>query len=123
MDRSQSNDAIVVSALVVGGVYLYRYVWDKANGKLETKTVKLSEAESIEVLAGLNGQLATPAHFLIAYGAVYFGLSLVSMLSPTAGGGFAVLVAVGDFLTNGLSVVTSLSEGERKSVSVESLAK
>lgn len=88
MNTNQAQSAVTLSAFVVGGVYLYRKMTETSSGK---------------------GTVPPVAHFVIGFGFVFIALSLVAQGAPELGGMFAVLVATGDLLANGTSLVDDLT--------------
>lgn len=58
----------------------------------------------------IRGKAKTPFNeWAVGWGATFFVLSLMSEVVPTGAGMLALLVAVGDFLNNGVSLTTDLS--------------
>ena len=88
MNTNQAQSAVTLSAFVVGGVYFYRKMTEASGGK---------------------GSVPPVAHFVIGFGFVFIALSLVAQGAPELGGMFAVLVATGDLLANGTSLVDDLT--------------
>lgn len=99
MSSQAATTAIVISALVIGGVYAYRWL---AGGKGVAKS-KLTAAK----LVGLGPQV-TPEGFLVAWGVIFLSLSLGAQLSPRLAGAFAILLTVSSLIANFLTVSESV---------------
>lgn len=102
-----AHSLIVLSALIVGGLYAYRWL---AGGRKQPG--KLSAAK----LAGLGSQVS-PEGFLIAWGAVYLGLSILSSGAPQLAGALAVLIALGNALANFSPIAKALGELQQHKLS------
>lgn len=76
MGPEQARKWLVISALVVAGVWGYRRLEEGA------------------------GSIATFPEFVAGWGAVYFTLALVSEAAPRFGGAMSILIMVGDVLHN-----------------------
>lgn len=100
MSSSASARAIVISALILGGVYAYRWL---TGGKSQAHA-KISPGP----LVGLGPQV-TPEGFLVAWGVIYLSLGLASELAPALAGAFAVLIALSTLIANFLTVSGSVS--------------
>lgn len=83
----QANSMIKVSALVVGGVYLYR---------------RLTEGSAEELKASTT--VAPLGRFVVAWGVVFLSLSVLAGPSPTLAGSLALLVMLASLLANGVQV-------------------
>lgn len=94
MTTAQANSTIKVSALVVGGVYLYR---------------RFTEGTAEELKAS---ETVTPlGRFIIGWGVVFFGLSVLAGPLPGGAGNLAILLVLGTLLTNGVQVSKDLNKG------------
>lgn len=104
MTVEEAQGAVTLSALVVAGVYGYRRLAEGNTNQASTLTSKTAAKQ----LAGLGG---TPAasHFVVGFGVVYILLSIVAQAAPTLGGLMAILIAVGDLLTNGVQVTKDIT--------------
>ena len=98
--HATADATILTSAIVVGGVWLYR--------KLVEPIASIPGTGSLKGLVGLEAAPAATAQFLPAFAFIYITLGLLSTAAPDAARSFAVLVAVGDVLTNGSSVFTDM---------------
>jgi hypothetical protein len=96
-----ADPAIIGSALVVGGVWAYRKLVLPAGS---TVTTGFSAAS----VAGLEAEPAAAAQFIPAFAFVYIVLALIGAAEPDAARSFAILVAVGDVLTNGTQIFSSV---------------
>jgi hypothetical protein len=92
-----ADPAILASALVVGGIWGYRRLVEPAGQVAST-------GFSAKSVAGLAGAPAAAAEFIPAFAFVYITLALVGMAEPDAARSFALLVAIGDVLTNGAAL-------------------
>jgi hypothetical protein len=90
----QANSAIKVSALVVAAIYLYR---------------RFTEGTAEELKAS---EKVTPlGRWLVGFGVVFFGLSVMAGPFPGAAGDLAILLALGSLLTNGIQISKDLDHG------------
>lgn len=85
MNVDQAQNAVTGSAVLVAGVYAYRKL-------IETPPTSSSTA-----------------HFVIGYAFTFITLAVLAQAAPELGGMLAILVAAGDFLTNGLSLTKDLT--------------
>lgn len=100
MTQQGAERAVTVSALVVAGIYTYRRLTEGSGPP--TKGSKVAQ------LAG-QGAPANVGSFITAWGLVYLVISIVTSAAPSLGGSFAILVAVGDALTNTAQVATDIN--------------
>lgn len=106
MDKATAERWVTISALVVLLIYGYR---------------RLTEATSTPVTAKKLIGLGNPAplgSFATAWGFTYLLVAIMAEASPGLGGGFAILIATGDFLTNSSTVfadVTKLEGAQQQS--------
>lgn len=83
MSNQGARTALMTSAMLVAGMRLWMQV---------------------------RGKTTTPFNeWAVGWGATFFVLSLVSEVAPTGAGMLAILVAFADFLKNGVSLTTDLS--------------
>jgi|HubBroStandDraft_4_1064222.scaffolds.fasta_scaffold09567_8 hypothetical protein len=110
MSQSQAENAVVISALVTGGLYGYRYFTEGPS----TSTGKESLAEKgyitkYKAFYGFGPVL--PLHSWIpAAGITYLGLSILAAASPQVGGSASVLVGAGAFLGNAKAVFADVGK-------------
>lgn len=90
MSKQGAERAVVISALVVFGIYFYRHL---------TEGTDTSSSGGVGQLIGL-GTPASIGKFITAWGFVFFVLSIVTEAAPGLGGAFAILAATGDALAN-----------------------
>lgn len=102
-----AHSLIVLSALVVGGLYAYRWL---AGGRKHPGKLTASK------LAGLGSQVS-PEGFLIAWGAIFLGLSLLSSASPRLAGAMAILIMIGNALANFTPIAKALGELQKNKLS------
>ena len=65
-------------------------------------------AARLSAIAGLEQTPAAAAEFVPAFAFVYITLAVIGMAEPAAARSFAILVAVGDVLTNGSQVFSAV---------------
>lgn len=64
----------------------------------------------IRMWSQLRGKATTPFNqWAIGWGATFFMLSLIAEVSESAAGALALIIAVSDFLKNGVSLTTDVS--------------
>jgi hypothetical protein len=97
MNQAQAETAVTGSALVVGGIYIYR--------RLSETDVQLTNAHGLRLkqLAGV-GPVLPVGPFVVGWGFTFLVLALMAQARPDLGGNFAILVAAGALLGNGESV-------------------
>lgn len=100
-----ANSMIKTSAMVVGGVYLFRR-FTEGTAEQEKRSRKLTPL----------GQ------FTIAWGVIFFSLSLLAPAAPGTAGNMALLVMVAALLTNGVEVSKDLGAGMQRSAKEQKLA-
>ncbi len=96
---ASANSMIRLAALAIGGIYLYR---------------RFTEGTAEELKASTT--IAPLGQFVIGWGVVFFGLSLLAPAAPTLAGNIALLTVVGSVLTNGTQISKDLSAGLAKPV-------
>lgn len=111
--RTGAEGTIVVCAVIVGGVWLFRTLYETGKAAVEVKSSPAKE------LAGLSANPAHPAQFIVGYGFVFFTLSVVALPAPELAKMFAVLIAVGTTLTNGASMFTDINTAVGAATSIE----
>lgn len=97
MTREQAETAVAGSALIVGGIYSYRKLVESSLNQ----TPKTSNRFARELGYGPPPPVG---RFITAWGFVYILIALVAQASPNLGGSFAVLLATGDILGNGVAL-------------------
>lgn len=90
----QANSTIKTAALVVAGIYLYR---------------RFTEGPASELKAS---ETVTPlGRFIVAWGVVFFGLSVLAGPFPRGAGDLAILLMLGSLLSNGVQISKDLNKG------------
>lgn len=97
MSRAGAERAVVVSALVVFGVYTYRLL-----------TEGHSTGGDLRQLAG-QGAPPNIGRFLTGWGFAFFVLAVIAEAAPPLGGALAILTATGDVLANGKQVTDDVN--------------
>lgn len=88
MNQQQAQSAVSISAFVVAAIYAYR---------------RLVESSTTAKPAASTG------HFVIGFGFTYTTLAVLAQGAPELGGMFAILVVVGDILTNGKALTADIT--------------
>jgi hypothetical protein len=95
-----TGGAIVISAIMVGAIYTWRYFAGP-----ETPAAKPSPSSVVGI-----GPLVSPEGFLVAWGIVYLVISLIAAFSEPLASSLAISVLVGDILANGVSVAQGTTQ-------------
>lgn len=103
MTKDQAQTAVAGSALIVGGIYAYRKLVEGA----EVATTPKPKGGKATDLIGY-GTPPPVGQFITGWGFVFLLLALVAQASPNLGGSFAILVATGDILGNGIALTDDL---------------
>lgn len=106
-----ARDAVNGAALILAGLYFYRKLIEPTvvpavKGKRsapQPKTVAGAAGQVIGV-----GPLASTGRFIVGFGFTFLVLSLVEGASPELAGSFALLIALGAILGNGVQVTEDL---------------
>ena len=101
MTDSQAEKWVVSSALVVAGIYAYRRL-------TETPGQPPVTAKQI---AGV-GELPPLGPWTTAWGFTFLVVALMATAAPEVGAAFAVLIAVGDLMTNAQSIMADVGVQE-----------
>lgn len=93
MTESAAEKAILTSALMVAAIYAYRLLTE-------------GSSPTTGKMGALTGQGSPPpiGTFITAWGATFLVLAVITEISPSLGGSFAILVAAGDFIGNSAQV-------------------
>lgn len=110
MDASTAERWVTISALVVAGVYAYRRLTETA-----------SSPATFKKLVGI-GSLPQLGAFATAWGFTFLTVAIMAEAAPGLGGGFAILIATGDLLTNSSSVLSDVTSLEGKAVTQQTTA-
>ena len=106
MTKASAEQAVTVSALLVGGIWAYRKVIEPATSQAGKNTA--SSSQLLKVI-GAEPTPANAAQFAVGFGFTYMTLATVATFAPDVAGWLAILVAAGDLLINGASVFTDIS--------------
>lgn len=107
MTSDGAQGAVVTSAVVVAGVWGYRKLVEPATAASSRAS---QPSQALLKIIGAEPRPASTAEFAVAFGFVYLVLSLTATFAPTLAGSIAILVAVGELLTNGASVATDVMD-------------
>lgn len=102
MNASQAETAVTGSALVVGGIYIYRRLSEGDAVVTPSKGLRLRQA------IGAGPPLPTGT-FVVAWGFTFLVIALMAQASPKLGGWFAMLVGAGAVLGNGLDITKDVN--------------
>lgn len=100
MDRAAADRWVTISAVIVLGMYGYRRLTEAASSPV-----------TIKKLIGVGNPVPLGA-FATAWGFTFLVLSIMAEAAPGLGGGFAILIATSDFLTNSQSVFSDVTKQE-----------
>lgn len=95
MTKDGADQAVVVSAVTVAGIYAYR--------KLIEPAVPATGKHGIASLVGV-GAPAPLGRFIVGYGVSFFVISLMATADPNFGGWMAILLMTAALLANGMSL-------------------
>lgn len=98
MDSASARKWVVISALVVAGVWGYRHVRQSASDPAEAGKTMLAFPE-----------------FITAWGAVYFTLAMIAEATPRFAGAMAILIMTADGLTQGKQVIADVTSEQKGS--------
>lgn len=101
MTTAGAEQAVSASALVVGGVYLYRKFTEGAVPPVASAASKAGGKPAS--LLGF-GPVPSVGRFVTGWGFTFMVLSLLAEAMPDFGGWLAILVATGDVLANGTAI-------------------
>lgn len=106
MNREAAEQAVTVSAMVVGGIYGWRRL-------TYTGTTNADSAKAIARNLVGGGPPPPFGHWAIAYGVAFLFLSALATVAPAAGGSLAVTVALATIFDQGLPLFGELGAQER----------
>ena len=101
MTDSQAEKWVVSSALVVAGIYAYRRLTETPGQPPVT----------LKQVAGV-GELPPLGPWTTAWGFTFLVVALMATAAPEVGASFAVLIAVGDLMTNAQSIFADVGQRE-----------
>lgn len=113
MTREGSDTAVVTSALLVSGMYLYRRLVEPIG---ERQKRKPTSAKSLAEGTIGRGELLPTGTWVVGFGVTYIVISILASVSPTAGGYSAILVATSSFLANGETLLQDLQTSSKSSL-------
>ena len=113
MTREGADTAVVTSALIVSGMYLYRRLVEPIGERGKRKP---TSAKSLAEGTIGRGELLPTGTWVVGFGVTYIVISILSSMSPSAGGYSAILVATTSFLANGETLVTDLQTSSKSSL-------
>lgn len=117
MTQEGSETAIVTSALVMTGTYIYRRLTEPITEK--EKRNKPTAKETAEGLIG-KGNLLPTGSWVISMGTSFIVISILGSVAPSAGGYAAVLLATTSFLYNGVELEKDLKHSNNSSLKKQS---
>lgn len=109
MTGEQARDAVNGAALVVAGLYFYRKLLEptveasKGPKKSQPKNIPGAALQVIGV-----GPLASTGRFVVGFGFTFIVLSLMEGASSDLAGYFAMLIALGSILGNGVAATEDI---------------
>ena len=111
MDKGTAERWVVISALVVAGIYGYRRV------------VEPAEKGNLKNILG-QGNPVPIGQFVTAWGFCYLVIAIMAEASPGLGGAFAILIGVSDLLTNGPALFGDINkqQGAQQGTNPQTLA-
>lgn len=110
MNRDQAERWVVISALVVAGVYAYRRL-----------TETPADTTSLKSVLGIGAPPKAGA-FVTAWGFTFLGVSVLATASPPLGGAFAILIMAASFLTNGPAILGDVQKQQTTGLSAAAAA-
>lgn len=105
MSEQTAERWVTISAFIVAAVYGYRRI-----------TEATAPPVTLKKLAGI-GELPPLGSFATAWGLMFLIIAIMTEAAPGLGGGFAILVATSDLLTNSSSVFADVSKQEQAGTS------
>lgn len=107
MTGEQSENAITLSALVVGGMFAYRKAVEPNATEFKKEYPEPSVLADYKSVFGAAPPIGW-AQWLKAVGSLYIGISIVGAMSPQVGGSLAILVGTSAVIGQGLAVAHDL---------------
>lgn len=106
MTKEQAETAVTISALVTTGMFAYRKITEpEAPAAASSNPKLLEDYASIVGAAPLIGW----GQFLRGAGSAFITIAIIGAVSPSVGGGFAVLVGSAAFLGNIVAIRKDLA--------------
>lgn len=114
MTREGAETAVVTSALVMTGMYLYRRLTEGI-GEREKRKPTSSKSVAEGVIG--KGELLPTGTWIIGMGVTFIGLSILTSAAPSAGGYGSVLIATTSFFANGEALFSDLKTSSNSALS------
>lgn len=113
MTSEDSDTAVITSALVMSGMYLYRRLTEQIGEKDKRKP---DSAKSVAEGVLGRGELLPTGTWVVGMGVTFIFISILNSASPNAGGYAAILVATTSFLANGEALFEDLKTSSKSSL-------
>jgi len=97
---------IIAAALITAMTYAFRRM---VEGPLAETSGQQNHGSTLSRFVGSGSPPVPLAHWALAYGAGFLGLSLLALGAPELAGALAVLEIAGTVLTNGSAIATDLN--------------
>jgi hypothetical protein len=110
MTQGQGETAVTTSALICGGMYLYRKLTEKITRTPSPTPAKVTARGTAAGVLGV-GELLPAGTWITGAGVTFIGLSILTSIDATLGGAMAILVATGAVLGNGQAVIADVGQG------------
>lgn len=110
MTDQGSEQAVVVSAVIVSGIYFYRKLTDPALGRAVAGPLEGSGGRAVGALFGSRtGAVAPLGRWLLGFSVSFMIIAVLAAIDPGLGGWLAILLATGSVLTNGMAIATDIN--------------
>lgn len=113
MTQAQGETAVTTSALVCGGMYVYRKLTEHITRSPAPRPAKLTAGGTAAGVLGV-GELLPAGTWLTGAGVTFIALSIITSVNASLGGSLAILVATGAVLGNGQAVIKDVAQGIEK---------
>jgi hypothetical protein len=113
MTREGADTAVVTSALVMSGIYLYRRLIEPISDRGKRKP---NSASSVAEGVLGRGELLPTGTWVVGIGVTFIAISILNSANPNAGGYAAILVATTSFLANGEALFEDLKTSSKSSL-------
>lgn len=119
--RTKSEAIVLMCAVIVFAVWAFRSLYEY--GKTAVKAQEAARGNpaanfNVKELVGLSPHAPHPYQFLVGWGFVFFILAIGATAAPKLASTFAVLVAVGSTIANGLSVFSFVNTAVTETTSI-----
>jgi PPE-repeat protein len=112
MTQAQGETAVTTSALICGGMYVYRKLTEHLTKTPPVKP-KVTAGAAAKGVLGV-GEILPAGTWLTGAGVTFIGLSIITSVNANLGGSLAILTATGAILGNGQAVLKDVSQGLAK---------